>query len=119
MVDELIDLEERGWTALTGGEAAAREFYDAVMDKEVVMLFPGGIILSSRDEILRSMGGPPWAWFRITEPRTLALGNDAGLIAYGVKAQREGGEVYAALISNAYVRRGGEWKMVFHQPTPE
>jgi hypothetical protein len=117
MVNELIDLEERGWTALSSGEAAAREFYEAVLDREVVMLFPGGTVLSSRTEILRSMGGPPWAWFRIEEPRTLALGNDAGLIAYRAKAQRQGGEVYPALISSVYVRRGREWKLVFHQQT--
>lgn len=119
MVDQLIDLEKRGWTALSSGKAAAQEFYDTVLDSEVVMLFPGGTMLSSRDEILRSMAGPPWAWFRIEEARTLALGDDAGLIAYRAKAQREGGEVYSALISSVYVRRGSEWKMVFHQQTLE
>ena len=76
-------------------------------------------LISSRDEIMRSMGGLPWAWFRIEEPRTLALGNDTGLIAYRAKAKREGGEVYSALISSVYVRRGSEWKMVFHQQTLE
>ena len=38
--DELIDLEEQGWRALsTGGEVAA-EFYDRVFDRAVVMLLP-------------------------------------------------------------------------------
>jgi hypothetical protein len=118
MADEFIDLEERGWTALSSGEAAAREFYEAVLDREALMLFPGGTVLTSREEILRSMGGPTWAWFRILEPRTLALGNDAGLIAYRAEAQRPGGEVYSALISSVHVRRGSEWKLVFHQQTP-
>ncbi len=57
------------------------------------------------------------AWFRIEEPRVLALGDDAGLIAYRAKAQRECEEVYSAPISSAYVRRGGEWRLVFHQQT--
>ena len=117
MLDELIDLEESGWTALASGEAAAQEFYDAVLDGDALMLFPGGATLSSRDEILRSMSGPPWAWFRIQEPRTLALGNDAGLIAYRARAQREGAEVYSVLASSVYVRRGAAWKLVFHQHT--
>ena len=61
---------------------------------------------------------PVWAWFHILKPRTLALGNDAGLIAHRAEAQRPEGEVYSALISSVYVRQDSEWKLVFHQQTP-
>lgn len=117
MLQELVDLEERGWVALTEGEAATRQFYDTVLDKQVLMLFPGGTIMSDRPEVIRSMGGPPWAWYRLQDVRTITLGKDAGLVAYRVRALRQGGRVYSALVCSVYVRRGSAWKMVFHQQT--
>jgi hypothetical protein len=119
MLQELIELERRGWVALTEGEDATRRFYEAVLDQEVMMLFPGGSMMTNRAEIIRSMGGPPWAWYRMKDTRTLALGKDAGMVAYRARALRRGGRVYSALVSSVYVRRGSKWKMVFHQQTLE
>jgi hypothetical protein len=31
---------------------------------------------------------------------------------------RDNGEAYEALVSSAYVRRDGQWKMAFHHQTP-
>ena len=118
MHDELIELETRGWEVLCTTAARAREFYDEHLADEVVMLLPGGMTLTDREQILDSMGGPPWKEFRIEEARVLSLGEDAGVVAYGVVARRGGAPAYSALISSAYTRTPGGWRLAFHQQTP-
>ena len=115
--DELIALETDGWEALSADGARATEFYGRVLDETVVMLLPGGMRLVERDAILASMGGAPWSTFELDDPQVLPLGADAAVVLYGVMAVREGLE-YSALVSSAYVRRDGGWRLAFHQQTP-
>jgi hypothetical protein len=115
--DELIDLETEGWRALSSGPGTAADFYARVLDEDVVMLLPGGLRLVDRDVILDSMRGAPWSSFVLEDPQVVALGNDGALVAYGVVAVRDGSE-YSALVSSAYARRGGAWRLAFHQQTP-
>jgi Domain of unknown function (DUF4440) len=115
---ELIELEERGWQALSAGPQAATEFYESVLDDDVVMLLPGGLRLDDRAAIIASMGGPPWASHRLEEPRVLPLTADTAVVIYGVVAERSGSPPYSALISSTYVRRGDGWKLAIHQQTP-
>lgn len=118
MTDDLIALERDGWQALSGagGESAA-QFYGRILDADVVMLLPGGLRLTDRDEILRLMSRAPWDGFELGDPRTLELGPDSAVVLYGVVAER-GGSPYSALISSTYVRRDDGWKLVLHQQTP-
>ena len=115
--DELTVLERDGWEALASGGEVAQAFYDRVLDGEVLMLFPGGMVLDDRAAIVESMGGPPWTRYELEDVRALRLTPDAGVVAYGVVAERDGKE-YSALISSTYVRRDGGWKLAFHQQTP-
>ncbi|TDD91491.1 nuclear transport factor 2 family protein [Actinomadura rubrisoli] len=116
--DELIELERAGWRALSTGGAAAADFYGRVLDGEVVMLLPGGMRLTDRAEIVRSMSGPPWAEHRLEEPRVLRPASGTGLVTYGAVARREGSPEYSALVSSLYVLRDDGWKMALHQQTP-
>lgn len=115
--DELIALETEGWEALSAGGAAATDFYEHVLDDTVVMLLPGGLRMSDRHAILQSMGGAPWSSFAIEDPQVQWLGPDGAIVVYGVVAQRDG-TAYSALVSSAYVRRGGAWRLALHQQTP-
>ena len=115
--DELIVLETDGWRALSEDGAAAQAFYGRVLDETVVMLLPGGLRLTDRAAILESMGGAPWASFALEDPQVVRLGEDGALVVYGVVAGRDGAE-YSALVSSAYVRRDGAWRLVLHQQTP-
>jgi hypothetical protein len=115
--DELIALDTEGWRALCADGAAATEFCARVLDETVVMLLPGAMRLEDRDVILESMSGAPWTSFVVEDPRVLALGDDGGVVAYGVVAVRDGSE-YSALVSSAYVRRAGAWRLTLHQQTP-
>ena len=119
MTDDLIALEERGWQALSGaadGESA-EQFYGRILDANVAMLLPGGMRLTDRDEILRSMSGAPWDAFELEDPRVLELGPDGAVVVYGVVAERDASP-YSALVSSTYVRRDDGWKLALHQQTP-
>lgn len=115
---ELIDLEERGWQALSTDPRTAAEFYESVLDHDVVMLLPGGMRLDDRATVVGSMGGPPWTSYRIEEPRVQELTDDTAAVTYGVVARRADSPPYSALISSLYVRRDDGWKLALHQQTP-
>jgi hypothetical protein len=109
-------LEERGWEALSTPGAGPR-FYLEVLDDEVVMLLPGGLVLDDRRAIVESMGGPPWSTHRLEGLREHRPTPDTALVTYGVVARR-GDTEYSALVSSLYVRRDPGWRMAFHQQTP-
>ena len=116
--DDLAAVEEQGWRALSTGPEAATGFYERVLDDDVVMLLPGGLVLDDRATILQSMAGPPWSAYELQDLRVLRLAADAGLVVYGVVARRGDGPEYSALISSAYARRADGWRLVLHQQTP-
>lgn len=115
--DELIDLEESGWRALSSTGQAAAEFYEWVLDDTVLMLLPGGMVVDDRSAIVESMSGQPWSSFQLEDMRVLHPTADVGVVAYGVVARREGSAEYSALISTSYVRRVNGWKLTLHQQT--
>ena len=118
MSDGLIELERRGWQALSTSAAAALAFYDEILDEEVVMLLPGGLMLDERRAILDSMAGPPWSSYELRDARAWHPTADTGIVVYGVTAVRGGGSPYEAVMSSVYVRRGDRWRLAFHQQTP-
>jgi hypothetical protein len=114
---EVTALEEQGWEALSSGGEAARAFYERVLDRTVVMLLPGGLVLDDRAVIVDSMSGRPWSSYELEELRSFQPTDDIAVVTYGVVAQRDE-QVYSALMSSVYVLRDDEWKLTFHQQTP-
>jgi hypothetical protein len=43
---------------------------------------------------------------------------NVAILSYEAYATRHDGQPYHAVVSTGYVRRGGAWKMTFHQQTP-
>lgn len=82
------------------------------------MLFPGEMRLFGKDQILGTMGGPPWDSFTISEEHLVHLSDTVKAVTYKVVVEREGAGVYRALICSTYAFRNGEWKLVLHQQTP-
>jgi hypothetical protein len=117
-VEELFELEERGWQALSTGQEEAREFYRPLLSEDSTMVFPGELRLTGKESILASMGALPWVSFRLTDYQALSLPEGGGMVIYRVTAQREGSEPYRALVSSLYLKRQGRWNLVFHQQTP-
>jgi hypothetical protein len=116
--NRLVELEEQGWRALSESGAAAREFYERVLDRAVVMLLPGGMVLDDRAAIIEAMSGKPWSSYQLRDLRAFHPTPDTGVVTYEVSAQRDGGPPYSALLSSLYVRRDDGWKLTFHQQTP-
>ena len=48
MMDKLLELETKGWQALSSAGDAAKEFYKEVLHDDAVMLFPGGIQIEGK-----------------------------------------------------------------------
>jgi len=112
---ELIALERRGWEALSSDGGGA--YYREHLAEDAVMAFAFGVL--SRDEALAAMeSAPPWASFELIEPRAIQLTPDSGVVVYRVHACRAGEEPYDAVVSSAFVRRDGSWRLAFHQQTP-
>ena len=115
MAHELEGLERRGWEALSGPDGAA--FYADLMADDGVMVFPGMVL--DRHRTLRAIAAePPWSEFDLSDLRVIEAGPDSGVVVYRANARRAGEAPYHALMSTAYVRRDGRWRLVLHQQTP-
>jgi len=69
MENELVELETAGWHALSTGPAEATAFYARVLAREPVVMLTNGLRITDRQQIIESMGGPPWSAFEVIEPR--------------------------------------------------
>jgi Domain of unknown function (DUF4440) len=112
----LLDLEEEGWRALSGGDPAA--FYDDILTEDAVMILPPPVGTLSRAQVLRSMEATPWSRFDIRDPSVIELTDRSALLTYEVTAQRSDSPEYVALMTSAYVKANGGWKLALHQHTP-
>ena len=117
-MQDLIDLEEQGWQALSTDVEASKKFYSSILRDDAVMLFPGGMIIEGKKKILQSLDAQPLKSFQIEEPRVISLSESAEVLVYRVIAQREGSEPYVALINSTFELSDGMWKLVLHQQTP-
>lgn len=117
-MDELIELEQQGWKALSMAGDAGKEFYASVLREDAVMLFPGGMRIDGRERILQSLGPQPWERFQIENPKVVLLTPNVATLLYRVTAQRKASQPFVALISSTYVRHDQDWKLVIHQQTP-
>jgi hypothetical protein len=109
---ELIDLERRFWTS-------GPEFYREHLAEDCIMVFPGVGILS-RDAVLSEIGtASRWNGVLMTDVRVVPL-HDAVIVAYAAVARRNGVDApYLALVSSAYIKQDGAWKLTFHQQSPQ
>ncbi len=111
----LVSLEEQGWQALSQGTGA--DFYQKNLTDHALMVFPIGVL--TREQSIETIkAAPPWASFRIEDPRVIALTDDSAILTYRCTAQRAGQEPYSALMTTVFVRHEGAWKTAFHQQTP-
>jgi hypothetical protein len=114
----LLQIEHDAWTALTVSGVRARAFYDDVLADEVLMLFPGGMVIDDRSTVVDSMDGADWSDFVISDARVLRLSDDSAVLAYRVEATRGDGSRYDALLNSTYRRMESSWKLALHQQTP-
>ncbi len=117
-MQDLIQLEEQGWRALSSPGNAAKEFYSTRLAENASMLFPGGMRIEGKENILASFAAQPWQSFQLEDQRVITPSEDTGIVIYKVTAQREGSAPYSAIVSSAYALRDDKWKSFLHQQTP-
>lgn len=117
-MQNLIELEKEGWNALSTEGDAGRKFYNSILRDDAIMVFPGGMLLVGKENILDSLAAQPWESFQIENPQVISLSENSVVLIYKVTAKRENSDPYEALISSTYAKRDGEWKLVHHQQTP-
>ena len=116
IVRELEALERQGWEALSGGAGVA--FYDDLMSDDGLMVFPG--LVMDKAETLRAVGGAaPWLTFELADVRVVRSTPDGAIVTYEARSQRAGQAPYRATMSSHYARRGGRWRLILHQQSPE
>ena len=107
-----MDLERQFWL----GDA---DFYRENLDDECLLAFAEMAGVSTRDQVAETVKeGDRWQDVHMEVIGVIEPAKDVALVTYEATATQSGGEPYAALVSSGYVRRGGAWKMAFHQQTP-
>jgi len=113
----IIDLEKRGWEALSSERNRAIDFYRSILLESSVFLFPGGMRLEGKRRILESFASQPWKSYQIEEAKVSKFADNVSVLTYRVIAKREGDDAYQAWISSIYILVDGDWKLGFHQHT--
>ncbi|MFC0674038.1 nuclear transport factor 2 family protein [Brachybacterium hainanense] len=117
MLDELLDLEHRGWTSLCDGTGA--EFYGRIMTADGAMVLAHGQIFDRRAVIDSLDEAPPWRTYEIVGPRLVRLSEDHAVLLYTGRAYRDGdAPASVALMSSVYTRRDGVWRLALYQQRP-
>jgi hypothetical protein len=110
--DELLALEDKLWR---GGP----ETFLENLDEECLIAFTGMAGVLDREQIAGTVAeGDRWRDVRIDTRGLVQPTEGTAILTYEARAVRGEGETYNALVSSAYARRNGSWKMVFHQQTP-
>lgn len=117
MLDELLDLEHRGWESLCNSTGA--DFYGQMMTDDGVMILAHGQVFD-RQAVIDSLNeAPPWRTYDIADERLISLGDDDAILVYTGRAYRDGDEpAFVALMSSVYTRQGGSWRLALYQQTP-
>ena len=110
--DDLVSIEQELWV---GGPEAYRQN----LDDACLIAFTQMAGVSSREDIARTVeGGERWRDLDIEVVDVLQPAPEVAILTYRASAVRGTTETYHALVSSAYVKRDGAWKLAFHQQTP-
>lgn len=109
--EDLLEMEQQLWS---GGATA----YRRTLDDDCLIGFTEAVGVTSRESIAAQADGNRWHDLDIELEGFLQPTDDVALLTYHATAVRENDEPYEARVSSGYVRRDGEWKMMFHQQTP-
>jgi hypothetical protein len=109
---QLLAMERQFWT---GGA----EFYRAHLDDRCLVAFAEMAGVMSNEQVAATVKGDNrWRDIDIEQKGFLRPEPDIAMLTYHVRGRRADDRPYRALVSSAYVKRNGDWKMTFHQQTP-
>lgn len=91
--------------------------YRRLLRGDAVVVVPGQVL--DRDATVEAMDASPgWDEVDFTEPRLVALGQDAAAITYRFRGRRGPDMVYEAQMTSTWTREDAGWRMAVHQQTP-
>lgn len=111
--DDLLKLETQFWT----GDA---DFYREHLDDNCLLAFAEMAGVMGKEDIARMVekDPPQWSDLKFEDKDMIEPADDVAILSYKASGKRGTGAAYNAVVSSGYVKRGGEWKMAFHQQTP-
>ena len=110
IVDELLEIEHT--LAVGGGD----EYREHLADDAVVII-PAQAL--DKPETVEAMDrSPGWDEVEISEPHVREIGDAGAVLTYRFRGRRGADHAYGALMSSAYSKDDGSWKLVLHQQTP-
>jgi hypothetical protein len=110
--EDLYGIEKNSWT----GDA---QFYRENLAEKCMVVFTEMSGLKTREEVAAMITEPRrWQDLNLEDKKAVDLSDSAVLLSYKARARRSNGERYEALVSSAYVKENGRWRMAFHQQTP-
>lgn len=110
--DELLAIEKQFWT---GGE----EFFRDNTDRDCLVAFTEMAGVMNNAELARTAQNPGrWRDLEFELKGIVEPVEGIVLLSYEARAMRDSGDLYRALVSTGYVKRGEGWKMMFHAQTP-
>jgi hypothetical protein len=114
VLEALLEIEERGWQALSSIDM---RFCERWLDDDALLVVPGMVV--DRPTFLAAVPQePPWSSHRIDKARVVSFTPECAALVYEVAARREGEPEYVALVTSVYVETDTGWRLVFHQQTP-
>ena len=109
---DLLEIERALWS---GGPEA----YHRNVDQQCLAAFAEMAGIWTREELAISVAeGPRWREVEMDVAGLHQPTDDLALLTYRARARRGESEQYNALVSSAYVKRDGAWKLTFHTQTP-
>ena len=94
MAEQLLDLEEKGWQALSSSDPVS--FCETWLAEDPLVVVPGMVL--DRATFLQALAHEvPWATHTIEDARTIQLTDQSAALVYRVTAQRDG---QAALLAS-------------------
>ena len=101
---------------------SGKEHFSRHLDERCVLAFPqAGEMhgVKTREEVAATATqANRWSDLKMSEQNLLQVAEKVAIITYRAEVTRADGLPYAALVSSAYVQRGNEWKLAFHQHSP-
>jgi len=115
LLDQLMQLEEAGWSSLCDGTGG--EFYGQLMTDDALMVMANGQVMT-RDQVVDALSqAPPWASFHLRDPQVVHTGTDGAALVYTGTASRDGADDFVGAMTSAYRRVGDSWRLALYQQT--
>ena len=108
---KLLEIEKGFWF-----EGA--DYYNKHITDNAIFVFPG-MVLGKKDGVDAADQAPRWDNLNLSNEKLLKISENAIVLTYHAKGQREGQQSYEGNITTVYRIKNGEPKMAFHQHTPD